>query len=133
MLRYMLDTDICIYAMRDRSSILRTRFTDNSGTMALSTVSLFELAYGAEKSLRIKDNMAALENFAARLELLAFDTAAACHAGQVRAELERKGTPIGAYDLMIAGHARASGLILVTNNTREFERVDGLRIEQWTS
>lgn len=70
---------------------------------------------------------------AARLEVLPFDSAAASHSGQVRSELKKKGTPIGPYDVLIAGHARSLGLVLVTNNTREFNRVDGLRIEDWAA
>ena len=91
-----------------------------------------ELAYGAEKSAAVARNQAVVEGFLARLDVLDYDLAAADSTGQLRAELARAGTPIGPYDAMIAGHARSRGLILVTNNTREFARVPGLRLEDWT-
>lgn len=74
-----------------------------------------------------------VEGFCARLDILPYAEAAATHSGQLRAELAKKGTPIGPWDVMIAGHARSQGLILVTNNLREFERVPGLRLEDWTN
>lgn len=131
MIKYLLDTDTCIYALRHQPGQVRGLLAANEGRMAISTVTLFELAYGAEKSRDVERNLSVLESFASRLELRSFDANAAFQAGQIRAELERKGTPIGAYDLMIAGQARAEGLILVTSNTREFKRVSGLRIENW--
>lgn len=90
-----------------------------------------ELVYGAEKSSQPERNLRVLEGFAQRLEVLPYDAAAAMHTGQIRAELARAGTPIGPYDQMIAGHARSLGLVVVTNNTREFDRVAGLRVENW--
>ena len=90
-----------------------------------------ELIYGAEKSSNPGRNLADVEGFAARLEVLKYDQDAAAHTGQLRAELAKAGTPIGPYDHMIAGHARSQGLILVTNNLREFNRVPGLRVEDW--
>lgn len=132
MLRYMLDTNICIYVIRNHPPKLRERFTEHAEQLCISSVTLAELLYGAEKSARIESNLSVVESFAARLTVLPFEDKAAGHYGQVRAELERKGKPIGPYDLMIAGHARSEGLVLVTNNTREFERVDGLRLENWT-
>lgn len=90
-----------------------------------------ELIYGAEKSAAPEKNLSVVEGFVARLEVLAFDNDAAAQAGMIRSELARAGTPIGPYDQMIAGHARSQGLIVVTNNVREFERVSGLRIEDW--
>lgn len=110
---------------------MREHFKRHTGQMAISTVTLGELVYGAERSSQPERNLADVEGFAARLTVLAFDPQAAVHFGQVRAELYRGGKPIGPYDMMIAGHARALGLILVTHNTREFERVPGLRIEDW--
>jgi tRNA(fMet)-specific endonuclease VapC len=130
-LRYMLDTNICIYVIKNRPPKLRDRFTEHAEHLCISTVTLAELLYGAERSTRLESNLSVVENFAARLSVLPFEDKAAGHYGQIRAELERKGKPIGPYDLMIAGHARSEGLILVTNNTREFERVDGLRLENW--
>jgi tRNA(fMet)-specific endonuclease VapC len=92
-----------------------------------------ELIYGAEKSAAPERNLAVVEGFAARLDVLAYDRQAAMHSGQLRAELQKIGKPIGPYDQMIAGHARSQGMILVTNNIREFERVPGLRVEDWVS
>ncbi|MNE79298.1 tRNA(fMet)-specific endonuclease VapC [compost metagenome] len=91
-----------------------------------------ELIYGAEKSASPERNLAVVEGLAARLEVMSYDELAATHTGQLRAELARNGTPIGPYDQLIAGHARSRGLIIVTNNRREFDRVAGLRIEDWT-
>lgn len=89
------------------------------------------MLYGAEKSARPVENLKAVENFAARLDVLAWDTLASAHAANIRADQERKGTPIGAYDIQIAGHARSRGLVVVTGNLREFERVEGLRCGDW--
>jgi tRNA(fMet)-specific endonuclease VapC len=90
-----------------------------------------ELIYGAEKSSNPARNLAGIEGFAARLDVLKYDQEAAAHTGQLRAELAMAGMPIGPYDQMIAGHARSQGLILVTNNLRKFNRVPGLRVEDW--
>lgn len=131
MLRYLLDTDICIYTIKERSAALRDRFTENRGVMAVSTVTAFELLYGVERSSNRRRNMDVLDGFFGRLDILSFDNAAAAHAATIRAELAAAGAPIGAYDVQIAGHARSLGLIVVTNNTREFERVPGLRVQNW--
>ena len=98
----------------------------------MSSVSLMELIYGAEKSAALERNLSVVEGFAARLGVLDYDQLAASHTGRLRAELARSGTPIGPYDQLIAGHARSTGLILVTNRRREFCRVPGLRVEDWT-
>ncbi len=131
MLAYLLDTDICIHAMKGRSAGLVAQFKTNDGRMAISDVTLFELAYGAEKYDAPQTRLAVIDSFTARLELLPFDSRAALQSGHIRASLERGGQMIGAYDVMIAGIARAQGLILVTNNMRELDRVDGLRVERW--
>jgi tRNA(fMet)-specific endonuclease VapC len=131
MLKYMLDTNIVIYTIKKRPAKVKTLFKQNSGQMCISSVTFGELVYGAEKSMQTERNLADVESMAARLELLAFDTLAATHFGQLRAELAKSGKQIGPYDQMIAGHARSLGLILVTNNTKEFKRVPGLRIENW--
>lgn len=110
---------------------VRGTFKRHHGQLAISTVTLMELIYGAEKSSNPERNLADIEGFAARLEVLKYDQDASIHTGQLRAELARAGTPIGPYDHMIAGHARSQGLILVTNNRREFDRVPGLRVEDW--
>lgn len=131
MLKYMLDTNIAIYVIKTRPATARERFLQHQGQLCLSSVSLMELIYGAEKSSQPERNLRDVEGFAQRLEVLPYDNAAAAHTGQIRAELGRAGTPIGPYDQMIAGHARSLGLVVVTNNAREFERVAGLRVENW--
>jgi len=131
MLKYMLDTNIVIYTLKNRPMHVREAFKQHEGRMCISSVSLGELIYGAERSSQTERNMADIEGLIARMEVAAFEEHAAEHFGQVRAELYRAGQPIGPYDMMIAGHARAMGLILVTNNIKEFERVPGLRLENW--
>ena len=131
MLSYLLDTDICIHALKKRNPSLAEAFSTHDGRMAISDVTLYELYYGAERYDDPASRITIIENFVARLEVLPFDSRAALHAGNIRATLERQGKIIGAYDLMIAAVARAQGLILVTGNTREFKRVDGLRLERW--
>ncbi|WP_248800092.1 type II toxin-antitoxin system tRNA(fMet)-specific endonuclease VapC [Pseudomonas sp. MWU13-2105] len=131
MLKFMLDTNICIFTIKNKPQHVREVFKAHSGQLSISTVTLMELIYGAEKSLNPERNLAEVEGFAARLDVLKYDQGAAAHTGQLRAELARAGKPIGPYDQMIAGHARSQGLILVTNNLREFDRVPGLRVEDW--
>lgn len=120
-----------IYTIKNRPQQVRELFNRHSGQLCISAVTLGELIYGAEKSAQPERNLNDIEGMAARLEVLPFAEAAASHFGQIRAELAKIGQPIGSYDLMIAGHARALGLILVTNNLREFQRVPGLRLENW--
>ena len=124
----MLDTNICVQVIRDRPPDLRQRFKDAADHLCVSAITLAELMHGAEKSA---ENLAAVEHFAARLEVLQFAEAAAAQFGQLRAELERDGRPAGAYEMLIGAHARSLGLILVTNNRREFDRKGGLRVESW--
>jgi tRNA(fMet)-specific endonuclease VapC len=131
MLQYMLDTNICIYVMKSYPPELRERFNRLAEQLCISSVTLGELHYGAEKSARRLDNLEAIQHFTARLEVLPFGPDAAAHYGQIRAGLERTGQPAGAYDMMIGGHARSAALVLVTNNLREFERMEGLRLENW--
>lgn len=131
MLRHMLDTDLCIRLLRDRPQGLRPRFNAEAETLCISTITLAELLHGAEKSARPIENRREVEGFAGRLATLPFDESAAAHAGNITAELGRKGMLIGPYDLLIAGHARSRGLIVITGNLREFLRVDGLRAEDW--
>ena len=130
-LRYLLDTNICIYTLKRRPAHIRERFNRHAAHLAISSVVLAELLYGAEKSSRPEHNLEQVERFAARLDVLPFDDLAAVHHGQIRAALERSGQGIGPYDLMIAGHARSRGLTLVTSNEREFSRVPGLLLENW--
>jgi tRNA(fMet)-specific endonuclease VapC len=131
MLQYMLDTNICIYVIKNRPVGLREQFNRLAEQICISTITLAELYYGAEKSSRGVENLRAVEQFVARLEALPFSAEAAAHYGQVRAELERAGQPAGPHDMLIGAHARSAGLIVVTNNLREFERIRGLRVENW--
>ena len=131
MLKYLLDTNIVIYTMKNRPQRVKRRFQQHHGQLGISTVTIGELVFGAEHSQQTERNLADLEALAARLEVLPFDNQAAYHFGQIRAALYRTGQPIGPYDMMIAGQARAAGLKLVTNNVKEFERVPGLLLENW--
>lgn len=131
MLRYLLDTNLCIRVLRDRPPALRERFNAEAAGLCLSTIVLNELLYGAAKSARPLEHRQAVENFADRLSVLPFDAAAADHAADIRVVLEKQGRMIGGYDVLIAGHARSRGLTVVTGNLGEFRRVDGLRSEDW--
>ncbi len=131
MLRFLLDTNLCIRVLRDRPPSLRGRFNQEADALALSTIVLTELLHGAAKSARPEANRREVENFASRVEVLAYDAGAAYHAADIRATLERQGRAIGGYDILIAGHARSRGLIVVTGTRGEFDRVDGLRCENW--
>lgn len=131
MLAYMLDTNICIYVMKNYPAEMRDKFNALAEQLCISSVTLGELYYGAEKSARRAENLTAIEHFVARLDVLPFGDKAAAHYGQLRAEVERAGRPCGPHDLQIGGHARSEGLILVTNNQREFQRMPGLRVENW--
>ncbi len=130
-LRYMLDTNLCIRVLRDRPAHVRTRFNAEADGLCISTIVMTELLYGAAKSARPIDHRSEVERFAERLEVLPFDADAAAHAGDIRAALGRVGRQIGGYDVLIAGHARSRGLVVVTGNLGEFTRVDGLRCEDW--
>ena len=131
MLRYMLDTNICIYTIKNNPLPVREQFNKHQHHLCISSIVLSELLYGAEKSAHPEKSLAIVEGLAARLDVLPFDDEAAAHAADIRAELAKQGTPIGHYDVLIAGHARSRGLVLVSNNVREFERVSGLRLENW--
>jgi tRNA(fMet)-specific endonuclease VapC len=128
--KWLLDTNICIYVIKNYPQALREKFNSLAEQLCISSITLGELHDG-EKSARPADNLTAIENFVARLDLLPFDAKAAAHYGQVRAELERAGTPCGPHDMQIGGHARSQGLIIVTNNMREFSRIRGIRVENW--
>ncbi len=133
MLKYMLDTNIIIYTIKNKPTEVRNAFKKHYGQMCISSITLMELIYGCEKSSNPEKNLLDVEGLSARLDVLPYEEIAATHTGQIRAELAKQGKPIGPYDHMIAGHARSKGLILVTNNDKEFRRVDGLRIENWVS
>ncbi len=117
--------------MKNYPPKLRERFNRMAEQLCISSITLSELHYGAEKSARRLESLQAIEHFVARLEVLAFPAKAASHYGEMRAELERRGRPIGPHDLLIGAHARAEGLVVVTNNRREFRRLPGIRVENW--
>jgi len=131
MLRYLLDTNICIYVIKQRPQHLLDHFNRHSGHMAISAITLSELLHGVEKSAVPDRNLDVVENFCGRLEVLPYGDKACLHYGQIRAGLEHQGLPIGVNDLHIAAHARSEGPTLVSNNLREFQRVDGLLLENW--
>ena len=132
MLRFLLDTNIAIFVIRQRPPQAATLFNQHAGRMAVSAITLAELMHGAEKSIRPAANLAVVEDFCSRLEVLDYGQKAAQHYAQIRAALELAGTPIGANDLHIAALARSQGLVVVTNNRREFERVSALQVEDWS-
>lgn len=131
MLKYLLDTNIVIYVIKQRPRIALDRFNREHGHMAVSSITLAEMIHGAEKSDDPSRNLAAVEDFCSRLVVLAYGEKAAWHYGSIRAALEKMGMTIGVNDLHIAGHARSEGLTLVSNNLREFERVPGLTLDNW--
>jgi len=131
MLRYLLDTNIVIYVLKRRPVEVLSTFNTNASRMAISSVTLAELLYGAEKSSRVSENLGAIEDFCSRLEVLPYSPKAAQHYGVIRAALEKLGQPIGVNDMHIAAHARSEGLVLVTNNMEEFARVPALEAENW--
>lgn len=133
MLRYMLDTNILIYTLKNKPEAVRRKFEAHDGEICASSVAAMELLYGAHRSQAVRRNLDAVEGLLGRLDVLDFDLGAAEHAGQIRAELAASWRPIGAFDVMIAGHARARGLCLVTNDGREFGRVSGLRLANWAA
>ncbi|MBT5826819.1 MAG: tRNA(fMet)-specific endonuclease VapC [Gammaproteobacteria bacterium] len=131
MLKYMLDTNIVIYVIKRKPIEVLGVFNKYADQVCISSITLAELLHGVEKNERSEKNLKIVEDFISRLYVLDYDSKAAGHYGDIRADLERKGSPIGVNDLHIAGHARSEGLALVTNNLREFERVEGLRLENW--
>ena len=133
MLKFMLDTNIVIYVIKRRPIEVMGIFNENAGRMAISAITLSELFYGAEKSAKVAQNLAVVEEFASLLEVLAYTAKASQHYGAIRSALEKVGRTIGVNDLHIAAHARSEGLTLVTNNLGEFERVPGLMAENWVS
>ena len=133
MLKFMLDTNIVIYVIKRKPIAALKLFNRHVGQMCISSITLAELLHGAEKSARKEDNLRQVEDFVSRLEVLEYGAKAAAHYGDIRADLERQGMTIGVNDLHISGHARSEGLILVTNNFREFERVSALRLDNWVN
>ncbi|MBU3601750.1 type II toxin-antitoxin system VapC family toxin [Polynucleobacter sp. AM-25C3] len=131
MLKYLLDTNIVIYVLKRRPIEVLKIFNTNASRMAISSITLSELMYGAEKNSNAAQNLEAIEEFISHLEVIPYDAKASQHYGQIKATLERKGEIIGENDIHIAAHAISQGLILVTNNLREFKRVSNLALENW--
>ena len=131
-MKYMLDTNICIYIIKKKpDQVIRHLQKFNLSEVCVSSITLSELEYGVEKSEQRDRNKIALANFIAPIEVITYDDLAAAQYGIIRSSLEKNGMPIGALDMLIAAHALSQGLILVTNNEREFKRVPGLKIENW--
>lgn len=129
---YILDTNICIYIIKKKPAIVFNRFKElTPGTVGISSITLAEMQYGIDKSAKPIQNQEALNQFLLPLEILDFNSSAAIEYGKIRSALETKGTPIGSLDMLIAAHAKSVGSVLVTNNTKEFGRITGLKIENW--
>lgn len=132
-MKYLLDTNICIFVIRQKPPIVLQRFQQFlANELAISAVTLAELRYGADKSSNPAKNHLALDGFLAAIQIVDFDSQAAELYGQIRADLEKSGTPIGPLDTLIAAHALRHGVPVVTNNSAEFSRVNGLIVEDWT-
>lgn len=133
-MQYMLDTNICIYLIKKKPAVVLERFrqTDIS-EISISSITLSELFYGVSKSSKPEQNFIALTQFVAPLEILPFGGEAAQYYGDLRAHLEKQGTPIGSLDMLIAAHAISTPTTLVTNNEKEFQRVPNLNIENWVN
>ena len=128
----MLDTNICIYIIKNKPQSVKERFREfEIGELCISTITVSELMYGAFKSEHREKNLKAIESFLMPFEIVEYDFMASVEYGRIRAYLEKKGQVIGNMDMQIAGHAFALDLVLVTNNTREFERVEGLGLDNW--
>ena len=132
-MKYLVDTNICIYIMNERPVGIIQRFKQfDLGDVGISTITISELQYGVAKSVNRKENKRRLEQFLAPLEILLYDEMAAEAYGDIRFHLEKYGQLIGPLDVLIAAHALSRNLILVTNNDREFKRIKNLRVENWT-
>lgn len=131
MLEWMLDTNICIYVLRHRSADLAERFARAQGRICVSSIVLSELYFGAQKSRWQERSVALLDEFVAQLAVIDYAAEAARHYAEIRLALEQRGSLAGPNDMLIAAHARSLGLTLVTNNRREFDRMPGLKVENW--
>lgn len=131
MLKYLLDTNIVIYVLKRRPIEVLHHFNDNASRIAISSITLSELIYGAEKSANVSKNLEMVEEFTSHLEVLSYDENASQSYGRIKVALEKKGEIIGENDIHIAAHAISKGLILVSNNLREFERIPNLALENW--
>lgn len=131
-MKFILDTNICIYIIKKKPvQVFKKLLNLPLGKVGISSITMAELEYGVKKSKQPERNQLALNQFLIPLDIFDFDSNAAFEYGIIRADLERKGAPIGSLDTLIAAHARSLELTLVANNEREFERVTGLRIENW--
>lgn len=131
-MKYMLDTNICIYAIKHKpEKVFKKLQKINPSDVCISSVTYAELIYGVEKSAAVERNRLALSMMLSNIEIMNFGVLAATSYGMVRADLEKKGTPIGPLDMMIAGHAKSLGCTVVTNNVKEFSRVKGLKVVNW--
>lgn len=131
-MKYMLDTSIVIYVIKHKPESVLQKFQSlEPSDFCISSITLAEIEYGISKSSRPDRNRFAFDMFISGIDILSFDDAAASEYGPIRAGLERKGTPIGPNDMLIAAHAKSLGFTIVTNNVREFERVEGLKVENW--
>jgi tRNA(fMet)-specific endonuclease VapC len=131
MIKYLLDTNIVIYVLKRRPTEVLEIFNKNANRMAISSITLSELIYGSEKSQNVDKNLEAIEEFISHLDVLPYDAKASQHYGQIKATLEKKAEIIGENDIHIAAHAISQGLILVSNNLKEFRRVPNLALENW--
>jgi len=133
-MKYLLDTNICITLIRQKTvSLIEKLGAHQPGEVGISSITLAELAYGAEKSAHPEQNLSALEQFVLPLEVADFDQAAALAYGRIRTQLERTGQTIGGMDMLIAAHAISLDTVLITNNVREFQRIETLNLEDWLS
>lgn len=131
MYTFMLDTNICIYVIKERPMKALNKFNQYAGRICVSSIVASELYFGAYHSQFVDKNLRQVEDFLSRLTVLDYTDDCSPHYGEICADLHKKGTLISENDIHIASHARALGLILVTNNTHEFERVAGLRVDNW--
>jgi len=131
MIKYLLDTNIVIDVLKRRPIEVLEIFNRNANRMAISSITLAELIYGAEKSQHVDKNLEAIEEFISHLEVLSYDAKASQHYGQIKSGLEKKGQLIVENDLHIAAHAISQGFILISNNLKEFSRVPNLALENW--
>ncbi len=131
-MKYMLDTNICIYVIKHKpEKVFKKLQKINPSDVCISSVTYAELIYGVEKSAAVERNRLALSMMLSNIEIMNFGVLAATSYGMVRADLEKKGTPIGPLDMMIAAHAKSLGCTVVTNNVKEFSRVKGLKVINW--
>lgn len=130
-MKYMLDTNMCIYAQKNNPNVIAQIKENFQQGLSISSITLAELEYGIQASANVEKNAIALLKFLSIVEVLSFDSNASIEYGKICANLRRKGTPIGTMDMLISAHAKSENLIVVTHNTREFERVEGLQLEDW--